>query len=69
MPIETNEKDNVTQITNKLEGISPYAVHPNSIEDPCCNPNKPIKISFQDITSAAFMIRGGVFKTPCTVSS
>lgn len=64
MPVETVEKE---MIPNKLEGISPYAVSADDCEDPLCNPRKPIKISFQDITSAAFMIRGGVYKTPCSV--
>ncbi|XP_055699852.1 L-threonine ammonia-lyase-like [Phlebotomus papatasi] len=36
-----------------------------NIEDPYCLPNKPVKISYQDVTSAAFMIKDGVEKTPC----
>ncbi|KAJ8964645.1 hypothetical protein NQ314_004725 [Rhamnusium bicolor] len=35
------------------------------VEDPLCNPNKPLKISFEEITSAAYKIRSGVLNTPC----
>lgn len=35
--------------------------------DPACDPKKPVKISFQDVTSAAFVIRNGIEKTPCMV--
>lgn len=37
------------------------------IIDPFCNPEKPQRISFHDVTSAAFLIRGGVERTPCPV--
>lgn len=36
-----------------------------NVEDPFCNAEKPQKITFQDVTSAAFMIKGGVEVTPC----
>lgn len=36
--------------------------------DPFCNPENPIVISFQDVTSAAFKIKGGVEFTPCRKS-
>lgn len=36
--------------------------------DPFCDPNKPQRISFHDVTSAAFLIKGGVERTPCPVS-
>lgn len=35
------------------------------VEDPFCSETKPQKINFHDVTSAAFMIRGGVNMTPC----
>lgn len=35
------------------------------LKDPYCDPDKPIKVSFQDVSAAAFKIRGGVEKTPC----
>ena len=38
-----------------------------SILDPYCDPKNPQKISFHDITSAAFLIKDGVERTPCPV--
>jgi hypothetical protein len=32
-----------------------------------CDPNKPVKINFNDISAAAYRIKGGVEITPCTV--
>lgn len=40
----------------------------NEVIDPHCLAEKPIKIKFQDITSAAFMIKSGIEYTPCTVN-
>lgn len=40
----------------------------DEIEDPFCNANNPLKITFQDVTSAAFMIKSGVELTPCPVN-
>ena len=37
------------------------------ILDPFCDPKNPQKISFHDITSAAFLIKDGVERTPCPV--
>lgn len=37
------------------------------IIDPQCDPNNPKKISFQDVTSAALLIKDGIEKTPCPV--
>lgn len=39
------------------------------IMDPNCVAEKPYRITFQDITSAAFMIKSGIECTPCTVCS
>ena len=36
--------------------------------DEFCNPNKPVRIQFNDISAAAYRIKGGVDITPCTVS-
>lgn len=40
-----------------------------NVLDPFCDPEKPQKISFHDVTSAAFLIKDGVAKTPCPVSN
>lgn len=38
------------------------------VDDPFCNPDKPVKITFEEITSAAYKIRSGIVNTPCIVS-
>nr|XP_014095098.1 L-threonine ammonia-lyase [Bactrocera oleae] len=40
-----------------------------NVLDPFCDPEKPQKISFHDVTSAAFLIKDGVAKTPCPRST
>lgn len=37
--------------------------------DPFCDPKNPKRISFHDVTSAAFLIKGGVERTPCPRST
>lgn len=36
--------------------------------DPWCNPDQPKTITFQDISAAAYRIKGGIMKTPCLLS-
>lgn len=38
------------------------------VEDPFCLESSPLKLTFEDITSAAYKIKDGVIKTACTVS-
>lgn len=35
--------------------------------DPYCTPDNPHTVTFQDITSAAFLIKSGIDRTPCSV--
>ena len=37
--------------------------------DPVCDPHHPHSIHFSDISTAAFNIRDGIVRTPCTVSN
>lgn len=37
------------------------------ILDPFCDPNNPVKVTFQDVSAAAYKIKGGIQKTPCLV--
>lgn len=39
------------------------------IVDPHCTAQNPYKVTFQDITSAAFLIKNGIEYTPCTVGN
>ncbi|XP_031619975.1 uncharacterized protein LOC116338699 [Contarinia nasturtii] len=38
------------------------------VVDPNCVAEKPVKITFQDITSASYLIKSGIEYTPCTKS-
>lgn len=37
--------------------------------DKYCNPKNPQRISFHDVTSAAFLIKDDIEKTPCPVGN
>ncbi|XP_057655967.1 L-threonine dehydratase catabolic TdcB isoform X1 [Diorhabda carinulata] len=37
-------------------------------EDPLCNSKLPVRVTFEEITSAAYKIRSGIVYTPCTRS-
>lgn len=39
----------------------------SEIVDPHCTAANPYKVTFQDITSAAFLIKSGIEYTSCTV--
>ena len=36
--------------------------------DPFCDPNNPVIIPFQEISAAAYKIKSGIERTPCSVS-
>uniref|UniRef100_A0A1B6KA81 L-serine deaminase n=1 Tax=Graphocephala atropunctata TaxID=36148 RepID=A0A1B6KA81_9HEMI len=39
------------------------------VSDPCCLQDKPVTVTFAEVTSAAFKIKGNVLRTPCVKSS
>ena len=39
------------------------------VDDPSCNPDRPLKVTFEEITSAAYKIKSGIINTPCSVIS
>jgi len=41
----------------------------STFKDPACDPDNPFILKFQDVTSAAFMIRNAITITPCVVSA
>ncbi|ESO89241.1 hypothetical protein LOTGIDRAFT_154332 [Lottia gigantea] len=41
---------------------------PSDIKDEFCDPENPKQIKFQDVQAAAFKIKDGIQKTPCTKS-
>lgn len=52
------DKPKISKVDKKLR----------ELEDPLCSPNNAQKITFQDVTTAAFLIKGGVEYTPCPVN-
>lgn len=58
--------ENVTQVANKIENSVDSS---EELLDPFCDPRNPKKITFQDVTTAAFLIKGGIERTPCPRSS
>lgn len=40
----------------------------SEVSDPYCVADKPYVVTFQDITSASFLIKSGIECTPCKVS-
>jgi hypothetical protein len=42
---------------------------PSDSIDKFCDPNKPVIISFNDVSSAAYRIKGAIDTTPCTVKT
>ncbi|XP_012275982.1 uncharacterized protein LOC105697329 isoform X2 [Orussus abietinus] len=51
-----------------LAGVTGENGDEGDLQDPFCIEDNPQKITFEDITSAAFKIKGGIIKTPCTQS-
>lgn len=43
-------------------------IQPEDMFDEFCDPAKPVKVAFNDISAAAYRIKGGVYITPCVVS-
>ncbi|XP_063962689.1 uncharacterized protein LOC135155974 [Lytechinus pictus] len=37
--------------------------------DPHCDPDNPIQVKFQDVSAAAYKIKSGVFRSPCSKSN
>lgn len=40
----------------------------DEVTDPNCVADKPYVVTFQDITSASFLIKSGIERTPCSVT-
>nr|CAD2143162.1 unnamed protein product [Meloidogyne enterolobii] len=66
-----NENESFSSLTDNSESteeLNERKLSPRSalipFVDPLCNPKKPVKIQFSDISSAAFNIRDGIVRTP-----
>lgn len=68
---DTNVKS-TTENGHALNGIAERNIIDDddptvTVEDPLCSAKTAKKVTFQDVTTAAFLIKGGVECTPCTV--
>lgn len=43
-------------------------VKPETLVDIFCDPENPKKVQFQEVSAAAYKIKTGIFRTPCSVS-
>ncbi len=48
--------------------ISELDVNPEDLLDKYCDPENPVKVTFNDVSAAAYRIRAGIEMTPCTRS-
>lgn len=61
--------ERLDQIKNQIEKINirNLEINPEDLFDEYCDPANPVQIKFNDISAAAYRIKGGVEITPCTV--
>ncbi|KAJ8306156.1 hypothetical protein KUTeg_016701 [Tegillarca granosa] len=50
----------------KKRCLKPVATGKNGIKDVFCDPDNPRVLQFQDVSAAAYKIKDGIQKTPCT---
>lgn len=55
-------------VTKTLNRSDSDICNVSDIVDPNCIAEKPIRVTFQDITSASYVIKSGIEYTPCTVN-
>lgn len=48
--------------------INELTITEDDLKDKFCDPDKPVRITFNDISAAAYRIKGGIENTPCTRS-
>lgn len=61
----------VQQLKSELSKIDfkKLDIKEEDLIDPCSKADNPVKINFNDISAAAYRLKGGIENTPCTVSS
>ena len=55
--MDTYEEDDVENMSEE------------DLKDKFCDPDNPIVVQFQEVSAAAYKIKGGIERTPCNVSS
>lgn len=65
--IYTQRLDSIRENLTKIN-LKDLEIKPEDLVDKYCNPSAPVRINFNDISAAAYRIKGGIEMTPCTVS-
>nr|XP_022319368.1 uncharacterized protein LOC111122100 isoform X2 [Crassostrea virginica] len=68
-PRNKKGKDELNPIPGN--GINPSVCNgtgKEEIKDPSCDPENPVKITFQDVSAAAYKIKDGIHRSPCIKS-
>ncbi len=62
--------DRCTVIKNQISNIklSELDINSDDLVDQYCIPESPVKVTFNDVSAAAYRIRAGIELTPCTHS-
>ena len=58
--------ENLGNQLSKLD-LKSLEIKDSDLFDQFCDPQKPVKIQFNDISAAAYRIKGSIEQTPCTV--
>ena len=58
---------NIREALNKVD-FDQLEIKPEDLQDPFCDPDKPVIVDFEHISAAAYRVRGGIENTPCTVN-
>lgn len=66
-PSPKRSKKNGTASASSSNSFYEDSVKEESILDVFCDPDHPKKVQFQDVSAAAYKIKSGVMRTPCTV--
>lgn len=73
--LSTETRDDLYQerieiIKNQLNGIDIHnlEITESDLKDPQCDPENPIKVTFNDVSAAAYRIKAGIEMTPCNRS-
>ncbi|KAK9293948.1 hypothetical protein QLX08_011246 [Tetragonisca angustula] len=67
---KSNGEERVNGHTGNDDDLDSSTIHsnPEELSDPYCVEESPNKITFEDVTSAAFKIKCGIINTPCVKS-
>lgn len=62
-------QERLENIRGQLEQIDLHSLEISEEDkfDKHCDPDHPVKVTFNDISAAAYRIKGGVYYTPCDV--